>query len=372
MNSPAGSGGEATGQDLAPDDLAAVLGVLPDLYRLQDLSALAPVMLANLDRVIPSLMSTYNEIDLATGKTTIITHPPERSEVMASTLATGVPVMSSHPLLVRFESAEEQEILSISDLVSREEWLRNPFYLAAQLPVGLEDSLVLPLMNSMRRFAFICFNRGERSFSERERALAALLRPHLVTAYENARAFTEAKALSLLSISAMNRAAVGIALVDSGARVVHMNSMASSLLDAYYSPEPWRQELPDEMVRWIAGLGAADGLARLPLLRQRREGPVLECRAATIDGIAQRILLLQEKNLEQQWRRYLPLGVSTRQAEVLYWVGEGKSNADIATILDISKRTVDKHLEAIYAKLGVENRTAALRVLAERFGQPLS
>ncbi len=357
---------------MTPDDLAAVLDILPGLYRLQDLSALAPVMLAQLDRVIPSLMSTYNEIDLATGKTTIVTHPPERAEEMASTLAPGVPAMASHPLMARFANAEHDEIVSISDVVSREEWLRNPFYLVAQRPVGLEDSLVLPLMNSMRRFAFICFNRGERSFSARERELAELLRPHLVTAYENAREFTEAKALSLLSISAMNRAAVGIALVDAGARIVHMNSKASGLLDAYYNPEPWRQELPDEMAQWIAGLGAADGLARLPLLRQRREGPVLECRAATIEGIAQRILLLQEKNLEQQWRRYLVLGVSAREAEVLYWVGEGKSNADIATILDIAKRTVDKHLEAIYAKLKVENRTAALRVLAERFGQSLS
>jgi DNA-binding CsgD family transcriptional regulator len=355
---------------IAPADFATVLEILPDLYRLQDLSSLAPVMLAQLDRIIPSLMSTYNEIDLATGKTTIVTHPPERAEEMASTLAAGVPALASHPLMARFASAEQDEILSISDLTTREEWLRNPFYLVAQRPVGLEDSLVLPLMNSMRRFIFICFNRGERSFSARERELAEMIRPHLVTAYENAREFTEAKALSLLSISAMDRAELGIALVDANARVVHMNSKASGLLDAYFRPDPWRRELPDELVRWIMGLGSGDGLAKLPLFRQRGEGPVLECRTATIEGIAQRILLLQEKSLDQQWRRYLALGISERQAEVLYWVGEGKSNADIATILDIAKRTVDKHLEAIYAKLQVENRTAALRVLAERFGQP--
>lgn len=357
---------------LAPGDLSTVLDILPRLYRLQDLSTLAPVMLAQLDRIIPSLMSTYNEIDIATGKTIIVTHPPERHDEMASTLAPGVPVLASHPLFARFEMAEEHEVAAISDMVSRDDWLRNPFYLAAQRPIGLEDSLVLPLAHSMRRFNFICFNRGERSFSARERELAELLRPHLVTAYENAREFTEAKALSLLSMSALDRAELGIALVDAGARVVHMNPRASSLLDIYYQPDPWRQELPDDLARWITGLGTAEGVARLPLLRQRGEGPVLECRTATIDGISQRILLLQEKSLEQQWRRFLVLGISERQAEVLYWVGEGKSNADIATILDIAKRTVDKHLEAIYAKLQVENRTAALRVLAMRFGQPLS
>lgn len=55
------------------------------------------------------------------------------------------------------------------------------------------------------------------------------------------------------------------------------------------------------------------------------------------------------------------LGVSPREAEVLFWLVEGKSNADIATILGVAEGTVKKHLEHIFAKLGVENRTAALR-----------
>ncbi|KAA1052874.1 helix-turn-helix domain-containing protein [Azospirillum argentinense] len=41
------------------------------------------------------------------------------------------------------------------------------------------------------------------------------------------------------------------------------------------------------------------------------------------------------------------------------WVANGKPNRDIAEILGLSPRTVDKHLEQIYAKLGVENRAAA-------------
>lgn len=51
--------------------------------------------------------------------------------------------------------------------------------------------------------------------------------------------------------------------------------------------------------------------------------------------------------------------LSPREAEVLHWVAAGKSNAEVAEILAISRRTVDKHLERIYIKLGVENRTAA-------------
>jgi DNA-binding NarL/FixJ family response regulator len=55
-------------------------------------------------------------------------------------------------------------------------------------------------------------------------------------------------------------------------------------------------------------------------------------------------------------RRY---ALTPREAEVLVWVARGKPNRDVAEILALSPRTVNKHLEQIYAKLGVENRTAA-------------
>lgn len=61
------------------------------------------------------------------------------------------------------------------------------------------------------------------------------------------------------------------------------------------------------------------------------------------------------------------LELSLREGEVLYWLCQGKTNRDIAQILDLSPRTVMKHVEQLFAKLQVENRTAAasigLRVL---------
>jgi DNA-binding response OmpR family regulator len=56
------------------------------------------------------------------------------------------------------------------------------------------------------------------------------------------------------------------------------------------------------------------------------------------------------------------LGLTSREGEVLSWLAKGKTNRDIAQILGLSPRTVDKHLEQIYAKLGVENRTAAAAI----------
>lgn len=63
------------------------------------------------------------------------------------------------------------------------------------------------------------------------------------------------------------------------------------------------------------------------------------------------------------------LNLTKREAEVLYWLSCGKSNRDIADILSISYRTVDKHLEHLFTKIGVESRSGAIatsvRVLDE-------
>ena len=55
-----------------------------------------------------------------------------------------------------------------------------------------------------------------------------------------------------------------------------------------------------------------------------------------------------------------------RETEVLDWVAKGKTNRDIGEILGMSPRTVNKHLEHIYVKLGVETRAAATALVAAR------
>jgi DNA-binding CsgD family transcriptional regulator len=64
------------------------------------------------------------------------------------------------------------------------------------------------------------------------------------------------------------------------------------------------------------------------------------------------------------------LGLTQREAEVLIWIAGGKPNRDIGEILGISPRTVNKHLEQIFTKLGVENRASAAaqatKILAAR------
>jgi DNA-binding CsgD family transcriptional regulator len=62
----------------------------------------------------------------------------------------------------------------------------------------------------------------------------------------------------------------------------------------------------------------------------------------------------------------LAFRLTAREAEVLYWVVKGKTNRDVAEILSMSPKTVTKHLEHVYDKLGVETRTAAANLALSR------
>ena len=77
---------------------------------------------------------------------------------------------------------------------------------------------------------------------------------------------------------------------------------------------------------------------------------------------------LQTANGGPDFRSATPLealGLTPREAEVLLWVAQGKSNGEVGTILNISDNTAKAHLSRIYQKLGVETRTAAAMVAME-------
>lgn len=67
-----------------------------------------------------------------------------------------------------------------------------------------------------------------------------------------------------------------------------------------------------------------------------------------------------------------PLGLTPREAEVLFWIAQGKTNPEIAVILDTSINTVKTQCQRVFDKLGVETRTAAARVALECLGAPVA
>lgn len=72
------------------------------------------------------------------------------------------------------------------------------------------------------------------------------------------------------------------------------------------------------------------------------------------------MLVIEERGAPPGPAALIQLGLTPREAEVLYWIAQGKSNPDIGMILGANVRTVHKHVEHIFRKLGLETRNAAM------------
>ncbi|PWT90854.1 MAG: DNA-binding response regulator [Proteobacteria bacterium] len=125
--------------------------------------------------------------------------------------------------------------------------------------------------------------------------------------------------------------------------------------------------LPRDVQDWLRRADFGQGPEAVTL------APAAKLSLAVVAQVAPNEILLRLVNAEAVDEQSLlrsKLTLTHREAEVLLWIARGKSNRDIADILTLSPRTVNKHLEQIYAKLGVENRTSAaalaMRTLAGR------
>jgi DNA-binding CsgD family transcriptional regulator len=132
--------------------------------------------------------------------------------------------------------------------------------------------------------------------------------------------------------------------------------------------------MPAGLKTWLSGMGSEQGAPHsdngAPLSLTREAGRLKFHYAGMIEG-GERLLLLEEHSEDLSTRRLAGrLGLTTREAEVLNWLSAGKTNRDIAEILGISPRTVNKHLERIYVKLGVETRSAAAAVAVQTMSSP--
>ena len=78
--------------------------------------------------------------------------------------------------------------------------------------------------------------------------------------------------------------------------------------------------------------------------------------------------LLCEKKRDTGTSRLARAALTPREAEVLSWIAKGKTNRDVGEILGMSPRTVNKHLEHVFEKLGVETRAAAAALASGQLG----
>jgi DNA-binding NarL/FixJ family response regulator len=231
-----------------------------------------------------------------------------------------------------------------SDYLTRRELHRTQLYGLALEPYGLEDMLGVQLRipPPSRRKQFN-LDRGGRDFSTRDCAVLDFLNPHLVSlerARENRRRLREALALHESTRTA-------VVLLEADDRVAFASSAARELIDRYFAESG--AGLPDSVASW---------------LRERRRGATGEP-LRIIAGDRSLVVEFVDGALLLDERRWFPR-LTAREREILELVAEGRTNAQIAERLWVSPGTVRKHLDNVYAKLGVHTRTAAAAFVQDR------
>jgi DNA-binding NarL/FixJ family response regulator len=148
--------------------------------------------------------------------------------------------------------------------------------------------------------------------------------------------------------------------VDAGGRLRWSTQQAALLLQNPSAGD----RLPAEAVDWLQAKLARPRQPVADTVTTPKPGPGPgRIEFALIGQLAgdEHLLRVVEVDADQDLDRlHARVPLTRREAEVLLWLARGKSNRDIAQILEVSFRTVNKHLEQIYPKLGVESRTSAV------------
>lgn len=151
--------------------------------------------------------------------------------------------------------------------------------------------------------------------------------------------------------------------VDYRGRIIWATPQAQKLL-VQNDADNTASELPAPWLEWLERMQQGSMASKSPPSTPFRDNKHRLQYMGRLNADQFLLRLTRETGSDSPAEFSKELGLTSREGEVLSWLSKGKTNRDIAQILELSPRTVDKHLEQIYAKLGVENRTAAAAVAA--------
>jgi DNA-binding CsgD family transcriptional regulator len=211
-------------------------------------------------------------------------------------------------------------------------------------------------------------NRLTRDFGPRERELARFLQPRIASVFLSLTQRERAVRAAGMTTAAFNSPDAAYLIIDREGTMLEISEAASHLLATAASgsrDHARASNLASDLSSLASRLRppAATSTARMQSPWIFGDVGVAQALAMRVDNTDTILVLLQPHDASDS--PVAAAALSKREIEVLRWIGRGKSNAEIAAVLGISARTVAKHCESLFAKLGVENRVAAA-LLARR------
>lgn len=241
-------------------------------------------------------------------------------------------------------------VRKITDFVSQNQFERTGLYNEFFRQVGIRSQISLYLPRTSEYVIALTLQRSQGDFSERDRLMLQQLQTAFGQAHQNALVLQRLTGQTQLLGQTLTATGQATAFVSGQGNLEWLSSAARELLQEFFGNQI-ATRLPQRVSRWFNSGTFAPLLVALPARQLHiRKFPLSQGTWALM--FTQQIPITREQ--------FAHLGLTPREGEALRWLGEGKTNPEIAIILGISVRTVHKHVERIFVKLDVENRQAAM------------
>ena len=350
----------------------AALLFLRDAYAVRNFGDFVAFLLATFPALIRSEVTSYNEMWPRQGRSNDWSNPafhlvPERRDAWKR-------VMHQQPLLNHYQQKGNSRVLRLSDFLSHRQLHNLALYNEHYRLIGpIED--VIPILWTGAEGAVngIGLHRSN-SFSDRERGLMEVLRPHLIQAHANSLALskTEREASRLQRVLEASARALVVLKLD---RTIEFATQSARRWLRDYFDASGSDRLPEPLDLWVrqhdSGVRQVLGLPkpRTPIVVNRRDRRLV---VRLLSGHEEILLLLEEQTTAIEPTALRSLGLTGRESEVLAHMANGLRKVRIAQLLGTSLRTVDAHVQNILKSLGVSSSNAAIAKAfqASKLGSP--
>jgi len=320
--------------------------------------ALVSHLLAGLQTLIPTDYNSWKEITLQGHRQVTGVFSPHNSTA-ASLLPTFQRHVDEHPICNYWlRTGKHSGAVCWSDIISQSEFESQALYAEFYRPLGIRHQLMVALEARPSHLIYVALNRARIPFSEQEREVLTALQPHVSQALLQLREIHQLRSTLTSFATLVDTLNQGVLCFSAQNRIIWASKRARNYLKTYWNTSPTTGCLPDGLLAWLLKSLKSDpvGGTKGPLIIQRQNSHL---GVRLLNKNNKRYLFFEEVAIQPTFQALTQVGLTDREAEVLGWVAQGKSNEDTGAILKVCSQTVKKHLERIYVALGVTNRTEA-------------
>lgn len=356
-------------EHLTTHDIRQLFAFIKNLYELRDHAEFMQQLVRGLADLVPADLYAYNEISSTKKLVTGYAIWPVDFPLLPNAPEIVGRYQLQHPTVAHYLTTGKGDITKISDFMTYREFSRTDLHNQFHRPMGFLYGIGFGIALAQHGMIGIGIHRSGKDYSERDRRVLSELHPHIIQAFENAQAVTRMRHETTAIHGALDALNAAIVCLSPRATIQWTTPQAARLMQEYnlFAPKT-HTRLHRSITDWLSAqeselshptqvpkalrsltISRPHGTVTITLMRQDQR----------------RLLVLTTTNQASPRTTLSHLGLSPRETEVLGWIVRGKSNPEIATILSLSVRTVHKHVEHIYVKLGIENRHAAISLALE-------